>query len=290
MIDELRAIAIFAETIKQGSFRGAAKSLNLSPSVVSYHVTQLEQRVGTALIYRSTRKLSLTHEGKVLYQHAIDMLYSAQQGLDKVVSNSGMATGKLTITIPSGLTRAPFNQKIAEFSKLNPGIELHISYTDTRLDLIEKGIDLAVRIGNMADSSLKSKRIGQIERRLVCSAEYWDQQQEPVHPQDLVSWNWIKLEMLPNHRTLLKAEHPPFQVNFNSRICVNSVEAMAQLCIHGLGLATPPDFLVEQGLGTGKLVEVLSEWRVEAIPLFAVWPNNVSDNSNTRCLLNHLTR
>ena len=115
MIDELRAMALFAETIKQGSFRGAAKVLNLSPSVVSYQISQLEQRLGSALIYRSTRKLSLTHEGEVLYTHALQMLDCAQQGLSKVAANAQELTGKLTITLLAALIRSPLNQQIARF-------------------------------------------------------------------------------------------------------------------------------------------------------------------------------
>ncbi len=289
MIDELRAIAIFAETIRQGSFRGAAKSLALSASVVSYHITQLEERVGTALIYRSTRKLSLTHEGEILYQHANDMLSSAQQGLSKVTSTGTEATGKLTVTLPAALTRAPITREIAQFSRLNPGVELHIGYTDERQDIIATGIDLAISAGHLPDSSLKSKRIGEVERKLVCSPEYWSQQKKPTRPKDLASWNWIKLEMLPNYRILLKPGRKPVQINFTSHVYVDSVEAMTQLCVCGLGLATPPNYLVDEALASGKLIEVLPEWCVEPIPVYALWPRNVSDSSNTRRLLDYLT-
>jgi DNA-binding transcriptional LysR family regulator len=288
MIDDLRAIAIFAEMARQGSFRGAAKVLGLSPSVVSYHVSQLEKHVGIALVYRSTRKLSLTHEGEILYQHAKDMLASASEGLSKVSTENNEPGGKLTITLPSALTRAPINREIAEFSKLHRGIELHILYTDVRQDLIENGIDMAIRVGDMMDSSLKSKRIGQVERKLVCSPAYLTQQVEPNHPQDLASWHWIKLAMLPSNRSLINADKQSEQITFNSQLTVDNVEAMAQFCILGLGLATPPDFLVEEPLASGTLVEVLQEWQVEPIPLYVVWHANASGNSNIRRLLNYL--
>ena len=288
MIDDLRAIAIFAEMARQGSFRGAAKVLGLSPSVVSYHVSQLENHVGTALVYRSTRKLSLTYEGEILYQHARDMLASAREGLSKVSTDNNEPSGKLTVTLPSALTRAPINCEIAEFCKLHRGINVHILYTDVLQDLIANGIDIALRVGDMMDSSLKSKRIGQVERKLVCSPDYWAQQVEPNHPQDLASWNWIKLAMLPSSRSLINANKQSEQIIFNSQITVDNVEAMTQFCILGLGLATPPDFLVEEPLASGTLVEVLQEWQVEPIPLYAVWHANASSNSNIRRLLNYL--
>ncbi len=288
MIDDLRAMAIFAETVRQGSFRGAAKVLRLSPSVVSYHITQLEKRLGLALIYRSTRKLSLTHDGRVLYQHALEMLSAAEQGLSQVSSSQSEPRGELVVTLPSGLVRDPISQRIAEFAKQYQGIELTVLYTDVTQDLIAGGIDIAFRAGDLEDSALKSKRIGTIERKLVCSAEYWALQKTPSHPQELADWDWIRLAMLPNHRTLVAANQQSATITYGSRVIVDSVEAMTQFCIFGLGLASPPDYLVDEAIEAGILVEVLPAWRMAPMPLYAVWPANVSDSSNSRRLLNYL--
>ncbi|MCG8428477.1 MAG: LysR family transcriptional regulator, partial [Chromatiales bacterium] len=218
MIDDLRAMAIFAELVHQGSFRKTGKVLTLSPSVVSYHITQLEKRLGTALIYRSTRKLSLTHEGEVLYLHAKQMLAAADAGLSQVTANSSAPSGKLTITLPSVLTRAPLNRKIAEFCKLHQQVELNILYTDIRQDLIAEGIDLAIRIGDMPDSTLKSKRLGDIKRKLVCSADYWANREPPASIEAISSWHWVKLAMLPNSRRFVNAQNRRIEINFSSRI------------------------------------------------------------------------
>lgn len=289
MIDDLKAIAVFAEMARQGSFRAAADVLGLSPSVVSYHVSQLEKRLGTALIYRSTRKLSLTHEGQVLYQHARTMLDAAQQGLNEVVSHDKEPQGKLTITLPSALTRAPINQRIAEFAKQHPKIELNLLYTDTRQDLIATGIDLAVRAGELEDSALKSKSIGTIERVLVCAPSYAEQHAAPLVPEDLAEWKWIRLAMLPMQRTLIGPAKQRIPIQYASQIVVDSVDAMAQFSILGLGVSTPPRFLVEDAIAEGRLVQLLPEWRVEGVPIYAVWPGNVSVNSNARRLLTYLT-
>ncbi|WP_282608671.1 LysR family transcriptional regulator [Pelagibius sp. Alg239-R121] len=290
MIDDLRAIAIFAESIRQGSFRGAAKKLKLSPSVVSYHVSELEKSVGTALIYRSTRKLSLTHEGQRLYGHALNMLTSAEQGLSEIFSNGNELRGKLTIAATSALMRSPLNEQIAAFHKLHPKVVLNISYSDIRQDLIAGGIDLAVRAGQMEDSSLKTRRIGQIQRRLVCTPAYINGRTSPKRPQDLETWNWIRLEMMPGFRTLRKPGRPPVQVRQNGSICVDSAEAMTQLCLQGLGLATPPDYLVDREIAAGALIAVLPDWSVDPMPLYAVWPDNVAANNNTKALVEYLTK
>lgn len=290
MIDDLRAIAIFAESVRQGSFRGAAKKLELSPSVISYHVSELEKRVGTALIYRSTRKLSLTHEGQRLYGHALNMLTSAEQGLSEVFSSGEDLRGKLTIAATSALMRSPLNNQIAAFHKLHPKLELNISYSDIKQDLIAGGIDLAVRAGQMEDSSLKTRRIGQIRRRLVCAPSYLKERTPPVRPKDLEGWNWIRLEMMPGFRTLQKPGRPVVKLRQSGSICVDSAEAMTQLCLQGLGLATPPDYLVEREIAAGTLAVILPDWSVEPMPLHAVWPDNVAANNNTKALVDHLAR
>jgi DNA-binding transcriptional LysR family regulator len=289
MIDDLRAMAIFAETIRQGSFRGAAKELNLSPSVVSYHITQLEQHLGTALMYRSTRKLSMTHQGEVLYQHAEEMLSAAKKGLGSVQTDDGELSGKLRITLPSALTPSSITRKIADFSAKHPGVDLHLQFTDESQDLIAGRIDLAIRASALADSAMKSKRIGMVERKLVCAPSYWDQHKTPKHPRELQSWNWIKLDMLQNQRTLRQDNKPPVTITYTSNICVNSVEAMTTFCRHGVGLATSPDFMVKSDLSSGTLREVFPDWRVDPIPLYALWLPNATEDRTVRGLLDYLS-
>jgi DNA-binding transcriptional LysR family regulator len=258
--------------------------------VVSYQVTQLEKHLGTALIYRSTRKLSLTSEGEVLYHYALTMIQAAKQGLNQVTLEKEELRGTLTLTLPSALIKSQISKEIAKFSKLHPFLNFNLFYTDKREDLIEKGIDLAFRAGAMDDSNLKSKRVGVINRKLVCSYDYWQEHKAPISPRDLVHWHWIKLAMLPNYRTLVNAVGEKYKINFQSNINVNSVEAMTELCINGVGIATPPDYLIEREIKSNALVELLPHWQVEPIALYAVWPSNVFQNSSVKRLLAFLTK
>ncbi len=155
MIDDLKSMAIFAETVKRGSFRAAAKSLQLSPSVVSYQISQLEERLGTTLLYRSTRKLSKTAEGEILFKHATEMLDQAELGI-RNVSGHNVATGRLNITLPLSMTGDVLTKQLADFSLTNPDIQMHVIYSDTRLDLTADGIDIAFRMGSLPDSSLNA--------------------------------------------------------------------------------------------------------------------------------------
>jgi len=294
MFDKLRAIAIFAETIKQGSFRGAATSFELSPSVVSYQITQLEQELSCILIYRSTRKLSLTDDGKKLYHYAQQMLNAAEQGINSLNKSRPQPIGKLSLSLPSALTKSPITSKLANFSKRYPKILLHIQYTDIRQNIIDQGIDLAIRAGEMSDSNLKMKKVGEIKRLLVCSASYFAKQPLITRPEELSEWQWIKLSMLPNYRVLIhkgKSDSEGKQeinIRFNQQITVDNVEAMTQFCLQGCGLATPPDYLVNNAIKDKRLIQLFPTWQVPAVPLYATWPNSHQENSNTRLLIDHL--
>ncbi|MCL1123247.1 LysR family transcriptional regulator [Shewanella surugensis] len=288
LINELRAMAIFAEVVKKGSFRGAARTLNLSPSVVSYHITQLEKRIGTTLTYRSTRKISLTHDGEDLYLHVQQMLQSAQTGLDGVTHTNDDPSGKLTLSLPSALTYSLLNERIAQFSLQYPKIRLSISYNDIQQDLIQDSIDMVIRAGNLQDSSLKSKRIGSIQRKLVCSPHYLKSKSIPTHPEELSTWQWIKLNMLPNSRQV-KFNKINYLIKFKNNIDVDNVAAMTQFTLLGLGVSTPPSDLIESALLEGNLVELLPQWKVDPIPLYALWPNNVSQHSLSKRLLSFLS-
>lgn len=281
MIDELRALAIFAKVVEAGSFRSAANALNLSPSVVSHHVAKLEERLGIALLYRSTRRLSLTHEGEKLFMSAEAMLAAAEKGLNSVAYHAIEPTGKLSLTLPAMLTRSPLVGDIAAFAKAFPKVTLSISFSDIQQDLIREGIDLAIRIGDLKDSGLKSKRLLAVTRKLVAAPALMNEHQSPRRPEDLLKWDWIGLKMRSNTKTFINQKGKTCLIDFEPRVVVDSMDAVCQLAIAGLGLATPPAFLVAEDIHRGYLVEPLPEWQAEPLPVYLVWPPNASKESLT---------
>jgi DNA-binding transcriptional LysR family regulator len=178
----------------------------------------------------------------------------------------------------------------ANFAKTYPFIELNLQFNDSRPNIIEQGIDLAVRLGDLADSNLKAKKIGIIKRKLVCATDFYNQQSPPVEPSELVDWQWLHLQMLPTHRRLQHPKLGIYDIHYETQVTVDSVDAITQLCLLGLGLATPPLFLIEQALKEKKLIEVLPQWQVDSIPMYAVWPENQISNNLTQLLLNYLAQ
>lgn len=285
MIDDLRAIAVFAKTVETGSFRAAAKLLGLSPSVVSHHVSQLETRLGVALLYRSTRRLSLTSAGEKMFEASREMMLAAASGLDAVAGGVGDASGKLTITMPAGFIGGPLVDDLAAFALTFPRVELAISFSDHQQDLIREGIDLAIRAGTIQDSSLKSKKLFDLGRKLVGAAGYCAGKPVPKQPSDLQSWDFIGLRMRPNNKHLMDNSGKHERIDYVPRLVVDDIHAVCQLTLAGVGLSTPPDYLVEQELNQGTLVELLPGWQVESLPVYAIWPPNAPRRSLTfRCM------
>jgi DNA-binding transcriptional LysR family regulator len=279
MFDELRAFAIFAKTIEAGSFRGCAKALGLSPSVVSHHIAQLEHKLGLTLLYRSTRKMSLTAEGEQLYEASKKMLEAIELGLDSILPAAEKPSGTLKVSMPSILVRSGLMEKIAKFCCELPNVKLHLTFTDKIVDLIEERFDIGIRIGTLKDSGLMAKKLFSFGRKLVCSPLFFEKQTKVKKPEDLSTWRWIGIEMLPLSRRFRNSIGKSVIVNYQAKLMCDSVDAAYQLAIAGAGLSSPPDFLVERDIKEGKLVEVLPEWQMEPLSVYAIWPQNLLKNN-----------
>lgn len=284
MLDDLRPLAVFAKTVEAGSFRAAARQLGLSPSVVSHHVAQLESRLGLALIYRSTRRLSLTVDGTQLYQHAHAMLAAAEAGLNAMNDRAVEPVGELSISLPAFLASGPLMPQLTAFIERHPRVRLHMDFSDEKQDLIAQGIDLAIRIGALQDSALKAVRLLDLPRTLVAAPALL-QGRAPQTPAELTRLDWIGIRMRPGPRRFRHEDGQEVEIEIEPRVEVNSIEASRQLSIAGLGLCSPPTFLVADDLAAGRLVQVLPEWRVPTLGIYAVWPPNAGRDGLSRRLV-----
>lgn len=256
--------------------------------MVSHHVSQLESRLGVALLYRSTRRLSLTPDGQALYGHAQAMLQAAETGLNELAGRAAEPAGTLRLSLPAFFARGPLTTSLAAFSRCHPKVELELDYSDEKRDLIRDGIDLAIRIGELQDSALKSRRLFDMPRLLVAAPSLLDARGEPASPAELADWPWLGIRMRAKRKTLIDAAGRRHDFAIQPRITANSVDAACQLAIAGCGLATPPAFLVENELAAGQLRVVLPDCQVEALGVYAVWPANAARESLTLRLVRFL--
>ena len=288
MLDHLRQIAIFAKTAEQGSFKKAADLLQLSPSVVSHHITLLEKQLNVALLYRSTRKLSLTSDGEKLLASAQMMVDGAESFIGMVSSQSPQLIGQLKITVPAVLAKSYLIDRIGSFGLENPAVKLNMDFTDTPREIIRDGIDLAIRMGWPKDSALKARKLATFDRVVVATPGYLDSKPEPSSPTDLNEWEWIELSSVGLHHLFYNEKGDELTLNSKAQIAVNSAYAMYRLVMNGNGLGALPRFLVEESLENGELQTVLDDWRVKSIDAYAVWPGNVPKTGLTKRLVEYL--
>lgn len=289
MIDRLRQMAIFAKALDHGSFRGAARELRLSPSVVSHHVSQLEEHLGVALIHRSTRKLALTREGERLLAATRKMLDAVEGELTELSAAANTPSGELRITVPSVLSQSQFTDRIAEFSKTYPRIRLSLDFSDTRRALIDDGFDIAIRMGPEPRPSATSRTLLRVRRRLVASTGYLASRPVPLDPRGLLDWDWLALTPVQN--VPLNFENPDgakITIKPDPSLFTNDAQALYRLSRAGLGLAVVPEFLATEDVAAGEMEFVLPDWGLPGIAAFAVWPANAPKHGLIHLALNAL--
>lgn len=289
MLDQLRQIAIFAKTIDHGSFRGAARELRLSPSVVSHHISQLEEHLGVVLLYRSTRKLALTREGERLLATTHPMLEAVEGVVSELSSAASSPTGELRVATPSVLIQSHFTELLAAFSMKYPGIKLTLDYSDERKDIIAGGHDIAIRMGIEAKNSAEARVLFQVERRLVASTAYLQSRPRVTGPLQLESWDWLELSPVRHIKpTFRRSKNKAVTIKPNAHIAANDAHALYRLARSGAGLAVVPGFFADDDIKSGVVQTVLPNWQLDPIDVFATWPSNAPKHGLIKLLVSEL--
>ncbi|MEM9434159.1 MAG: LysR family transcriptional regulator [Pseudomonadota bacterium] len=281
MIDHLRQMAIFARVVDEGSFRGAAKTVGLAPSRVSEVVSDLETYLGTTLLYRTTRKVSLTNEGRIFYARVVEMLHSAEAGLNELNALSLDPVGALRISLPAFLTTGPLSSAVAKFAQRHPNVAFSVTYTDHPVSLLEDGFDLNVRVGWLDDSSMMSRKLASGKRVLVAGTKYAKERQTPNRPTDLEDWDWIRYQQRSDTTEFTSPSGKTEKVTGRAQIEVDSIDAVYHFAVQNMGVTILPSFLAERGISDGTLVALLQDWTLRDLGIYAVWPDKSRRESLT---------
>ncbi|MEL6640449.1 MAG: LysR family transcriptional regulator [Pseudomonadota bacterium] len=288
MIDDYRGLAVFVAVVDAGSFSAAARRLKLSTSVVSHHVSKLETKLGTPLFVRSTRSLALTGEGSRIIDAARRMVLAGEEAIDTLAADTDQPFGTLRITLPAFGDASPLHQALWEFARTHPLVKLSINNSDKPVDLVKDGYDLAIRLGVLADSSLKSRRIGTFHRILAASVDYIAQK-PPIRTFDeLIKQDFVSVSILPRKIGLIRDGETLTFTPETYRIEVDTIAAAIAAVRAGLGIQHLPESEIKEDLATGRLVEVLPEWRLPELGVYAVWPDLGQHKQLTRRLLDFL--
>ncbi|WP_075995289.1 LysR family transcriptional regulator [Salaquimonas pukyongi] len=292
MIENLKPVAVFAKVAETGSFSGAAKALGMSAPVVSQHISQLEKRLDTALIYRSTRSLSLTDAGRRFAVHARNMLDALADGFDEVEGDTQTPSGTLSVALPALILESTFMDWLACYIAKFPQIHLRLSFDDQFKDLVREGYDLAIRSGAMVDSSLKMRKLMDGELAPVATPEMIEKHGPFNRPSDLEREDvpWIGTHLAVNRLTFRQTGGGnDFEaISPKPNIMVDSALGAIKLIERGAGFGFAPKFYIESGRHEGRLAQVLDNWETDPIGVHAVWPANSGRRSLSRHFINFL--
>ena len=288
MIDHLRQMAIFARVVDEGSFRAAAKDLGLAPSRISETVSDLEAYLGTTLLYRTTRKITLTNEGRMFYGRVVEMLRSAEAGLNDLNTLALDPVGALRISIPAFMAQGPLSKAIATFAQLHPNVAFSVVYTDHTTNLVEDGFDLNIRVGWLKDSAMMSRKLADGQRVLVAGTEYAKARKAPQRPSDMEDWDWVRYRQRADTTEFISPSGKVEKVTGNAQIEVDAIDAVYFFATQNMGATILPSFLAERGISAGSLVRLLPDWTLRPLGIYAVWPDKSRRESLTLLFVRYL--
>ena len=273
-MDQIKAMQVFRAVAECKSFANAAEQLDLPRSTVTNAVQDLEQQVGARLLHRTTRKVSLTMEGDIYLARCIRVLAELD---DMGGLFAGPGPGTIRVDMPERLARTQIIPRLPDFLALYPGINVRLGSRDRFVDLVGEGIDCAVRVGNLRDSSLVARRIGELQQANVGSPTYLALRGTPQTPDDLRQHTAVSYFSTQTGRDMEWEYHEDGQdvvVPMRSVVSVSSTEAYQAACLAGLGLIQAPRLGLEELLESGQLIEVLPRWRARPLAVQVVYAHN----------------
>jgi len=265
--------AIFAAVARAGSFTEAARDLGIGKATVSKAVSRLETAQGISLFHRTSRRLSLTEAGRRLASPARLLTEQAQALEEMAREDAGQAGGTIRLSAPMSFGIAFLGPLIARFMEEHPSIAIDLELDDRRVDIVAQGFDLAVRIANLPDSSLRTRRVGPIRVVLAASPGWIEQHGEPAHPSDIPGDRCFAYTSAPGRQSwVLEKGGERVSVYPDGRLHVNNGAMMVEALEAGLGIAFLPEFIVRDSLAEGRLVPLLTDWSAPRLDLQIVLP------------------
>lgn len=289
-MDNYRAMAVFVQVVDSGGFSAAAGKLGITKSAVSQQVTRLEEDVGTRLLHRSTRRLNLTEAGEIYLTGCRQMVEAAEEANQQVGQFKKEPSGTLRITTAHHFGASHLVPLLAPFMERYPKLSLYIDGSDKKVDLVEEGIDLALRLGPLAESSLIARKIGDLPLLLVATPSYLEQYGVPQVPAELVNHQWVTFTPLgdPYRLKLQEGQGQQHEVRLSGRARSNSYAATLEMVNAGMGIGRFLGQEVAHNLEEGRLVRVLSDYRLESVGLYAVYPHRAYVPLKVRAVIDYL--
>jgi DNA-binding transcriptional LysR family regulator len=288
-LDILAAFQVFVRVSESGSFSAVAREMGLSQPAISRQIAALEDHFGERLLHRTTRSLTLTDDGKDLLVHATRVLDSLQEAETAVGRRRGTVAGMVRLSVPVIFGRLYLTPSIGKLLDAHPALEIDILFNDGVADLVAEGIDLAVRAGMIADSSLISRRLGNVARHAMASAAYLDRRGTPRTPADLAQHDCLMFTqgMNPTHWQF-EGPEGKLSIPIRGRFRSDSGEGVREAVLSGYGIGMLPAWYFRDEIVNGKVKILLPEWQVPSVPVHIIYPSRRHLSPRVRAVMDFL--
>ena len=288
-MDRIDAMRAFVAVVTEGSFSNAANTLQLSPQLVSKYVSKLEEQLNTRLLNRTTRKVSLTEAGSHYFGHAQQILLSIDDMESKLGGLQQNPKGVLRISAPVSFALKHMAKLITDFQIHYPLVKVDLQLTDRKVDIVEEGFDVALRIGQLKSSSLIAKKVAPIRVMLCAAPDYLNKHGTPTQPEDIAEhrylhYSYMNMDGKDDIYQLLKVKY----LKQGSELRSNNGDVLVDAAIAGAGIVLQPTFIISEALNSGKLVVVLPKLEPEALGLYAVYAHRKLLPHKVRCFIDFM--
>lgn len=291
-MDRLTSMAVFAKCAEAGSLSAAARAVGLSHAMVSKHVRGLEQALGVRLLDLTSRRLNLTEAGRRYLARCTQILGEVEDAALEASHYQAAPRGLLRVTGPAVFGRLHLAPAMADFMALHPAIAIEADFTDRFVSLVEEGLDVAVRVGRLTDSSLIVRRMGECQMLTCAAPAYLDEFGTPEHPSDLGKHACLLLSTStsPGAWQFEGPEGGEIHVQVNGRLRTGSMDLLCSAAERGLGIIHGPGFVLAPLLQTGRLLPVLRDYPGRPLDLSALYPSNRHLSTKVRAFIDFLAQ
>ena len=292
-MDRLNSMRHFIEVVKESGFTPAASKLGLSRAQVSKSVMQLESHLGTRLLNRTTRRISLTDIGRVYFERCLSILEDIDELETSTGEHNSVPRGRLLICAPTSFGILHLQTALTKYQSSFPEVQISISLSDRFIDVIKEGFDVVIRIAELEDSSLIARKLAPCKRVFCASPEYLKQQGTPHKPEDLANHQCLiySNELKPNsmgNPWKINGPQGIESVKVNGPMCADNGDMLKAAALNHMGVTLLPTFIVGEDLKRGLLVQVLNEYCPPDISIYAVFPSRRFLSAKIRSFVDHL--
>jgi DNA-binding transcriptional LysR family regulator len=292
-MSRLQDLEVFVQVVNSGNFAKAAAALEINPSAISRRISQLEDQLGVRLFNRTTRSLSLTDVGERYFNRCLSILADLEEADREAKQHSEAPQGLLQVSCSILFAHRHLLTQMTEFLVRYPRLRIQLMLTDDVVDVVGEGIDVAIRIGELADSSLITRRLVS-DRRIICaSPTYLERYGTPKTPDDLAVHNCLTLNAYKTTLNQWRFRDPIGlrEISVGGNFTVNSGAALYEAVLAGLGIARVTTFLADQALRSGQLIRILSEYEGENdVGIYAIFPSNRYLLPKVQCFVEFLVK